>query len=410
MWRFSNAALVLSCLWLLGCSDEVKPAGDYEPRELTQAEVEVVAAGNEFGIELFKEISRVEGEENVFISPISVSMALGMTLNGAEGTTEEAMRDVLEVGDLSRAEVNESYKGLIELLLALDPDVELGLANSIWHRLGMDFKEEFLNVNRTYFDAQVTGLDFDDASAAPTINNWVNESTNGRIEEIVDDPISQEMIMFLINVIYFKGAWTYEFDPEETKDDMFTLPDGSKRACRMMTQESNFRYQRTPEFQAVDLPYGNGDFSMVVVLPTESTDLKGLTEGLTDESWGEWLDGFMEEEVTLELPKFTAEYEIGLKEVLTTLGMGIAFSPTEADFTRLYESPLARAFISSVKHKTFVKVDESGTEAAAATSVGVGATGLPPIMRVDRPFLFAIRDAHSGTILFIGKIVEPTLD
>ncbi len=410
MSRFWNAALALTCVGLLGCSDEVKPDGDSEPRELTQAELQVVAAGNEFGIELFKEISRVEGDVNVFISPISVSMALGMTLNGAEGTTEEAMRDVLAVGDLSREKVNESYKGLIELLLSLDRDVELGLANSIWHRLGMDFKEEFLDLNRTYFDAYITGLDFDDESAAPTINNWVNENTKGRIEEIVDDPISQEMIMFLINVIYFKGTWTYEFDPDETKDDVFILPDGSKRPCRMMTQEGDFRYRGTPEFQAVDLPYGKGDFSMVVVLPTESRDLKGLIEGLTDESWGEWLDGFMEQEVTLELPKFTAEYEIGLKEVLTTLGMGIAFDPTEADFTRLYESPLARAYISSVKHKTFVKVDESGTEAAAATSVGVGATGLPPWMRVDRPFLFAIRDAHSGTILFIGKIVEPTLD
>lgn len=403
------AAILAAWTVLAGCGEGVNSPRNGPVRDLTEDEALLVESDNRFGIKLFKKIVEAEGDKNVFVSPLSVSMALGMTFNGAAGTTEEAMRDVLELGDLTNEEINRSYKSLIELLTGLDPSVQFSIANSIWYRQDFNFKQTFLDLNRAYFDAEVTGLDFAAPGAAGIINAWVNRETKGKISEIVDDPIDPLNIMFLINAIYFKGAWTYQFDPEETSDDLFTLPDGSQRPCRMMAQEDTLRYQVTADFQAVDLPYGDGDFRMVVFLPAAGMKVDELAGMLNQEKWDQWLQGFSTRKVILAMPKFTLEYEIALNDVLSALGMGIAFEPTGADFTELYEG-LQNAFLNKVKHKTYVKVDEEGTEAAAVTSVGVGAVGMPPVIRLNRPFLFAIRDNHSNTILFIGKIVEPALD
>jgi serine protease inhibitor len=409
MARTLLICMAMMCLMFTDCSDGVNAPARQEARELTAVEAELVTAGNSFGIDLFKEIVAQEREENIFVSPLSVSMALGMVYNGAAGGTEAAMRGVLGLGDLTNEEINEAYQSLIELLGGLDRSVTFGLANSIWYRLGLSFEEDFINTNRKYFDAEVSGLDFSDPSAAPTINGWVDRKTNGRIEEIVDSPIDADAIMFLINAIYFKGAWTYQFDPEKTYDGVFKLPDGSESPSRMMSMEDTLHYQSHAEFQAVDLPYGNGDFRMVIVLPASGTEVDALIGKLSPEVWDAWLEGFQVRKIILAMPKFTMEYEIKLNDVLSALGMEVAFLPSEANFTRLYNGP-GRAFISEVKHKTFVKVDEEGTEAAAVTSVGVSRTSLPPMMVVDRPFLFAIRESHSGTILFVGKIVQPTLE
>lgn len=395
-------------VWL-GCGDNVDAPIDGPPSELSMAAKSLVESDNKFGLKLFAEIVKEDAGKNVFVSPLSVSMALGMTYNGARGTTEEAMRETLEYGDLSTEEINQSYRDIIDLLSGLDPNVDFSIANSIWHREEVTFKQDFLDVNRRYFDAEVRPLDFSLPGAAGTINGWVNEKTNGRITEIVDDPISPALVMFLINAIYFKGAWTYEFDPDDTYDWSFHLPGGTERPCRMMAKEDTFSYVLTERFQAVELPYGQGDFSMVVMLPRAGVDVDEVVGHLTPESWELWLRGFSRTKIIFGLPKFTLEYEIGLNDVLTALGMGIAFSPYEANLEGLYEGT-ENAYIDRVKHKTFVKVDEEGTEAAAVTSVGVGLSSMPPTMIMDRPFLFAIRDKWSNTILFIGKVVEPLLE
>lgn len=203
-------------------------------RELTQAEKGLVEADNKFGLKLFKEVVFEEDtDKNILISPLSVSMALGMTYNGANGSTEEAMRTTLELSDLTLEEINESYKSLIEYLVGLDPEVEFDIANSIWYRQGWTFEEDFLGRCETYFNALVNGLDFNDPNAKDIINDWVSENTNGKIEEIVDyiDPLD---VMFLINAIYFNGTWTYEFDENLTQEDMFNLLDGSQISCEMM--------------------------------------------------------------------------------------------------------------------------------------------------------------------------------
>lgn len=401
---------LLAVILVLGCSENPSGAKEETPDEpivdLSSVEKQIVESDNRFGFKLFREIVKQDKDNNVFISPLSVAMALGMTYNGADGETQEAMQQTLELNGLTLEEVNQSYEHLIDLLTSLDPKVRFQIANSIWYRLGVPFKRKFIDLCKEYFTALVTGLDFEDPGAAKTINAWVDENTNGKIKEIVDDPIDPDMVMFLINAIYFKGTWTYQFDERQTRDDLFNLPDGSRKPCKMMKREGVFRYLANPDFQAVDLPYGDGDFSMTVFLPQPKKDIDSLIAEFDQENWNKWVNLFSEEQLTLQLPRFTLEYKIGLNDILTALGMGIAFDPGVADFTRMYEGP-ERVYIDQVKHKTFVEVNEEGTEAAAVTSVGIAITSVGLWMRVDRPFVFVIRENESQTMLFVGKIVDP---
>jgi len=376
-------------------------------RDLTTSEVKLKESSNEFGIKLFRKIVENEQNKNIFISPLSVSMALGMTYNGSDSTTLEAMHESLEYGDLSINEVNESYQSLIKLLTELDPKVIFDIANSIWYREGFSVENDFLNINQTYFNAVVRALDFNRSDAADIINAWVDGNTNGKIEEIVDSPINPLTVMFLINAIYFKGTWTYEFDEENTRDDTFFLPDGSEKECKMMSHKNDHNYFENEQFQAIDLPYGNAEFSMTIFLPKPGTNIDSLIAQFSNDSWNSWISSFSSQEVNLYLPKFKIEYEISLNNVLCALGMSIAFDPGRADFTKINSD--GNLYISNVKHKTFVKVNEEGTEAAAVTSVEIGLTSVDGAitMRINCPFVFAIRENHSGTILFIGKIVEP---
>lgn len=397
--------LLLAGTLLLQCSKT--PVANEVITDLASVEKRLIQSDNKFGLKLFKEIIKEESDSNVFISPLSVAMALGMTYNGAAGETQKAMQKTLELEGFTLEEINQCYQHLMESLTQLDPKVEFGIANSIWYRLGLTPREEFLNLCQEYFEALVRGLDFSEPTAADTINAWVEENTNGKIEAIVDKPINPLAVMFLINAIYFKGTWTYEFDENETKDDWFYLPDGSTKRCKMMEQRGLFKYFENDTFQAIDLPYGDGDFSMTIFLPWW-TQIDSLITEFSQDNLSYWISCFKEDSVDVYLPRFKLEYAKELKEVLKTLGMGIAFSPYEADFSTIFEN--LEVFISKVKHKTFVEVNEEGTEAAAATVVEVavgahGPTGL--VMEIDRPFVFMIRENKSQTILFIGKIVDP---
>jgi len=378
-------------------------------RDLTTPEKALAEAGNNFGFKLFREILQREHKTNVFISPLSVSLALGMAQNGADGATREAMQKTLALSGMTIEEVNQAYRSLIELLTGLDTAVEFKIANSIWYRRTFPVEKEFLKVNNTYFHAEVSGLDFGDPVAQKTINSWVDRSTNGKISKIVDriDPL---MMMYLINAIYFKGMWTQEFDKKDTRDDQFTTAEGARISCRMMSQDRSFPYFEDSTLQAIDLPYGSGHYSMTVFLPRPEIDLDILIAQFTADNWHKWASALAKSPGELFLPKFKLEYELTLNDELTALGMGIAFAPDKADFTKINKK--GKLYISEVKHKTFVDVNEEGTEAAAVTSVGMMLTSVQPagfVMRVDRPFLFVIRDHRSGTILFMGKIVEPTL-
>ncbi len=401
--------LILSSV-LFFCERVTSPITNSK-RNLTPSEKRVIASGNSFGFKLLKEITAVEeSNQNVFISPLSVSMALGMTLNGAAGETFDTMQNTLDLQGLTQQEINEAYYSLIALLRSLDPNVDFRIANSIWYRNSLLFEQPFIDRNKKYFDARISGLDFANPASLGIINNWVKENTGGKIEEIIDkiDPVD---IMFLINAIYFNGTWTYRFDKENTHADSFHISGGGQLGCQMMEQEGEFQYFATDQFQAIDLPYGDGDFRMSIFLPRTGIDIDNFIAGLNDEEFAGWMQQFSKQEGMLELPKFRLEYEKLLNDVLSALGMAIAFDPQLADFSNLY-SGTEPVSISRVMHKSFVRVDEEGTEAAAATSVTISFTsaGGQFYMKVNRPFLFLIRENRSGVILFAGKICDPVWD
>jgi len=387
---------------LASCSDD--GAGPEQPtplRSLTEAEKTVVRGNTDFSFSLFRQTIKAEPAGNVFISPLSVSMALGMTLNGAAGDTRAAMKDALELQGLSEQEINEAYQGLIELLRGADPRVTLRIANSIWGREGFPILQDFIDTNKEYFDAEVQSLDFDDPQAVNVINDWVSNATEGRIPDIVNPPIPPEVMLYLINAVYFKGSWTAQFDPEDTYDGTFTARSAAQQNVKMMMRSGNMRYHVSQNLEIVDLPYGWDRYSMAVILPRGERTLAETLEAMSAD-WEGLLEKLVDTDMTLHMPRFTLEYEVGLKDILTTMGMGIAFEGGRADFTGI--NPAGDLFISRVKHKTFVEVNEEGTEAAAATSVEVGVTSAPPVMRVNRPFMFLIHERHSNTILFIGQV------
>jgi len=394
-----------------GCSDDVSTSPDErDVRPLTELEKSLVDSDNHFGLKMFRAMSASGADENLFISPLSISLALGMTLNGADAGTKDAMRNTLEFNGLDQDDINESYRSLLELLGSMDPKVIFDIANSIWYRQGYSVEQDFLSVNRDYFDAQVQALDFASASAPDIINRWVNDSTNGKIQKMLNE-IPVDAVMYLINAIYFKGIWSNEFEKKMTRDDQFITLSGERIPCRMMHLKEYFKYFETDQFQAIDMPYGYGDFSMTILLPQDGVNINDFISNISNDDWNMWMSRFSSREGTIEMPKFTMEYEASLNDVLKSLGMAIAFTPGQANFSKINKEN--NLFISNVKHKSYVKVDEEGTEAAAATSVEISLTSVRSTnfyMRVDRPFLFAIRENRSQTILFIGKMMQPESD
>jgi serpin B len=399
------------CILLLGCGDSLGPRDGpitTLPRDLSVAEAKLIEADNAFALKLFREINAQEGDKNVFVSPLSVAMALGMTYNGSAGSTRDAMQQALELRGMSIQEVNQSYRDLIDLLRNLDHRVEFQIANSIWHRNTMTFEPAFLDLNREFFDAEVSAIDFGANTAAGTINGWVSEKTNGKIERIVPDPIPANTVMYLINAIYFKADWTYQFDKSRTHGAPFTLDDGSQVTADMMSHDGEIPVQLrwSDDLLIVELPYGGEAYQMTVLLPYGQSSIADLLESLTAETWSGWIDELAPSEIGVSLPKFTLEYELVMNDVLTALGMGEAFTPT-ADFTNMFAP--GGIWIDEVRHKSFVQVDEEGTEAAAVTSVSM-TDSAPLSIVVDRPFAFVLRERLSGTILFIGKVMDPTAE
>jgi len=399
-------------LLLSGCEEEVPFApAPQPPRELTALEKTVVQADNDFGLALFRQVVQDERDGNVFISPLSVSMALGMTLNGAAGSTKDAMEQTLGVTGMSTEAINDSYKGLLGMLTGMDPAVQLQIANSVWYRQEATFEADFIERLKTYFAAAVKGANFNlPDQAAATINAWVNQNTHGKIRQIISaSDIDSTTAMFLINATYFKGNWAKRFSPYATNKADFYLADGTTTTVDMMHLNWDLEYFANDLFQAVDLPYGSGYFSMVVLLPKKDVPVGRIVSVLNADSLASWSDRFEQRGVDLALPKFRLEYKKELEHALSALGMGIAFSP-QANFAGMVKK--RKLFIDHVRHKASVEVNEEGTEAAAATSVQSNFTNLAYssfiAMVVNRPFVFAIRDRHSGAVLFIGRVLNPT--
>jgi serine protease inhibitor len=394
-------------LMLVGCAKDPSGPAREIPREFTQTEARLADASVSFGLKFYREVAGAENLPNLMVSPLSASMALGMTMNGAQGETYDAMRTTLGFGTLPEAEVNEAYRGLIAQLLARDPKVTFNLANSIWHERAFSVKQPFIDAAKTFFDAEVSALDFADPNAPKTISAWADKETGGRIKELVK-VIDQDEIMFLVNAVYFKAPWTQQFDPKATRSRPFTRKDGSTVSTPMMNHDGRFRYVENNEVVGLELFYGDSSFSMVLLAPPSGNNISVIEQKLTPT----WLSGVLasmqNSRAIVTMPRFKLEYEKNLNDPLKNLGMSIAFDPGRADFYRIADIQPERLYISRVVQKTFIDVNESGTEAAAATSVGIAPTSLPPQITLDRPFLYAIRERESGAILFIGRVGDPT--
>lgn len=404
--RLGFAALAPTVLLAAACRESATgPSAPLTtlPRALTAAEQGAIAAGNDFSIALLRQVNTRKAGENVFISPFSAAAALGMTLNGAAGVTRQEMRATLGLGDRSPREINEAYKGLTTLLLSLDPSVNIGIANAIFHDRSLPVAPGFVETSRNWFDAEVQGLDFaDEPATLRAVNGWAKEATNGRIETVLDD--MGDEVMFLMNALYFKGAWRTQFDPKHTRPAPFEQFSGAQVTVPMMSrQRAELRMGFAEDgTQVGELPYGNGAFAMTIVLPPVGQSVDDLVAGLTPERWASLLGRLADTKADVYLPRFRLSYEDTWNDVLTAMGMGSAFDDTRADFSAM--SPDVPLVLSFVKQNTFVEVNEQGTEAAAVTTVGAVPTSMPPTLQVDRPFLFAIRERLSGTVLFVGKI------
>lgn len=409
-WCASAAALILIACGPEGPVTAPTPITAL-PRALTSAEQDLIAIDNRFALTLLGQVTAGQAPAgNLFLSPLSVAMALAMTYNGAAGATADAMRATLGLDGMTVAEVNEAYRGLIALLRGLDPRVRFTLANSIWYRQDFAVEQPFLDATHAFYDARVAPLDFASPTAAQTINGWVSEQTQGRITEIVEPVLPDLAMMYLINAIYFKGDWTQQFDRARTTPLPFRLADGSTVSVPTMTHghEADVRVYRDASVAVLDLPYGGRAFSMTIVMPAEPAGIDALVAGLTLEGWDGWIAGLDSTTSEVYLPKFVLSSDLLLNATLGALGMGIAFAcdpPEMADFTRMHVPQ--EVCITRVKHKSFVDVNEEGTEAAAVTAVEVGVTSAPMPIVVDRPFVFAIREALSGTILFVGVMRNP---
>jgi serine protease inhibitor len=368
----------------------------------------LIAANTQFGFKLFGQLVQKTPNQNVFISPSSIAIALAMTYNGASGTTQQAMAKALELKGLKLDDINQANANLKALLTTSDPQVQIAIANSLWTQQGLDLKPKFLERNRQFYNAQITALDFRNPQSPTQINTWVKEQTQGKISQIVET-LSPSDRLILVNAIYFKGAWTQAFDPLDTTIELFYAPDGRFNNQPFMVQSGDYKYYETPDFQAVSLPYGKQSrLSLDIFVPKSGSSLAAFYQTLTAQNWQTWMSRFRTRAGAVRIPRFKLEYNIQLKPALSALGMGMAFDPANATFADL---SAAATSIGQVRHKTFIDVNEAGTEAAGTTAVGIRTTSVPvnpPFKFIaDHPFFCAIRDRQTGSILFMGSIVAP---
>ncbi len=383
------------------------------PKELllTAAAPQAIASSNEFGIDLFVKVAADE-DANMMLSPLSASTALTMLLNGCGGTTRDQLKQTLRYpAAMTLPDINAAYKSLVSQLLTADPKVTLSLANAIFYREGFTVKAPFLNTMDTDYEAEIAALNFGLPSALTTINGWASDNTNGKIPKVLNE-ISADAVMFIMNALYFKGDWSFQFDKDKTTNRPFYLAGGNQISVSTMTSEVGAKLASGQGYSAIEMPYGRTNFTMSVIVPEGTLD--DFTSEFTAAKWDAMTAAFDQTDefgkLIVYMPKFKFSYEKYLNQQLQSMGMVDAFSPSAADLSGIAD---ANIFVSFVKQNTFVAVDEEGTEAAAVTTIGVELTSFPPQPRqfiIDKPFLFAIRERTTNTLLFIGQVTDPSAE
>jgi serine protease inhibitor len=377
----------------------------------TEVSPSIVVADNTFGLSALRTLQAQNSSRSIAISPLSLSLALQVLYNGAAGDTQAAMTQTLQLGALTKQQMNDANAALQAALSSADPQVELKIANSLWLHLDhTTVVPSFTEMDQNYYGAMIGDL----AGAPDNVNAWVASETNGLIPQVLPQDDYSRVPAVIANAVYFKGRWTSTFDPNSTRSAPFTLNDGTSTSVHMMHQSSTFAYLRGPDFQMVRLPYGQGRMSMLILLPDPGNSLGTFLDHLTADGLDTSVDQMQVSYGSVALPRFTGQSNSNMRPVLDALGMGIAFNCPEvlatgpsADFSALTSEQVC---VTRVAHNAWVEVDEIGTVAAAATTITIGTTSIPQqqfAMTVDHPFLYAIRDDDTGALLFIGTMLDP---
>ena len=406
-----RAAIVFSfsiSLFLISCKKDPVVILPVDPVkiDLTTNQVALIGSENSFALDIFKKVTEnSDASENIIISPLSISSALSMTLNGANGATRDAMLAALRMIGVTPDIINNSYKGLTEALLNVDTRVIISIANSVWTENNFVVKKPFVDVLTQYYNAESKPFDVLDPLAPTQINSWIESKTNGLIKNMIDQ-LDPNTVMLLINAIYFKGKWNSQFEKDNTVQKSFYKPDGSTITVPMMKQTSDYKIYNGDGFTLAELAYGQGNFVMDVILPSDNNGIKSLIPLITENSLSGWLNQMVERKTELSFPRFKYGYKKELKDILSDMGMGLAFTDN-ADFSNI--SDLSTK-ISFVLHQANIESNEEGTEAAAATVVGIIETSMPAgpfVLNLDHSFLYIIRETTTNSILFMGKVVDP---
>ncbi|MCH7397640.1 serpin family protein [Belliella sp. DSM 107340] len=414
----SSLYILSAFFFCFGCinneDDSLSDKVEANLRALSSDENRLSDANTKFSINLFQQIASNNDSENLFFSPYSVHQALAMAMNGNEGVVLEEFIQILQLEGMSLAEANQAVKDLTSFLLDVDSKVKLNIANGIWYKDDYQAQIPFKNTSQQYFNAEIAPLDMHNPNSVNIINNWIEKQTNNLIKDMLDF-IPSDAVMYLVNAIYFKGDWTYNFPKENTKKEKFTLGNGQEIMTDMMNlgDPAGFKTHFSADYTYLEIPYSSGQYTMGILI-NESGDLSQLSQQFTMENLNTWRDNSRDANLILKMPKFKIEYRIdNLSKDLQAMGLEKAFYFHKDNFTALFSNPTEPLKIDRVIHQALIEVDERGTEAAAATIVEVVELvsllpdRSPTIFTLDRPFIFFIQEKHSGAILFIGKLENP---
>jgi serine protease inhibitor len=401
--------IAISLCLFYSCQTEEIKNDENKTIELDEKSAQLIESDNEFGLEIFQKIRKESDSENIMISPLSISVAFAMAYNGADKDTKTEMEKAMKLNGLTTEQINSSYKMLINALQSLDEKVVFEIANAIFYADGFSVKPDFLNINKTVYNAEVEKLNFNSSAAVDKINDWVANKTNDKITKIIES-LSPDDRMVLLNAIYFNGIWKNKFDEKGTHLLNFTKTNGSNMEVPMMKKEEKLDYSANSLFNAIKMPYGKGQYNMIVMLPVTGKNSQDVIDALSANNWNNWMKSFeTKDPVVVTMPRFKFAFETKLNSVLAEMGMVKAFQPNIADFSKISNEDL---YISSAIHKSFIDVNENGTEAAAVTSITFTTTSAgnePPktYFTVNKPFVFAITEKDTDAILFIGEVNHP---
>ncbi len=410
-WKSKTAAIFFIIpLFFASCSktDDNFPT-EPVPIDLTQQQVSLIESGNSFAFDIFNKVTgSAAAGDNIIISPLSISIALSMTVNGAGGATRDSILKALRLSGINPEAINSSYKDLSQALLSVDKRVLISIANSVWTENDFTVKQNFIDILTSFYDAESHSFEISDSEVPGRINAWIEDNTNGLIKNMVDR-LEDNTVMLLINAIYFKGKWKTQFDNAKTEEMPFYRPGGSSVDVPMMRQKAEFKVYQGNGFVLAEFPYGQGNFVMDVILPGSPDGINNLIPSVGENFTG-WVSQMTNREIELFFPRFKYGFKKKLKDVLTDMGMGIAFRDG-ADFSNISEQ--YDLLINDVTHQAFIETNEEGTEAAAATIVEIGVVSAPPPpleLKLDHPFIYIIRESTTNSILFMGRVTDPSVN